>query len=61
MRIPEKNIKELQKLYKKSFGLDIDTEEAQKQGLAIMRLVALSEPPNVPIEFTKNSNMLEYS
>jgi len=43
MRIPAENIEKLQRLYKSAFGVDIDAEEAQKQGLAIMRLVAIVE------------------
>lgn len=42
MRIPTANIREFQKLYKKHFGETISDEEAQIQGLAVMRLVAIS-------------------
>ena len=43
MRIPDANIKQFQSLYKAVLGVDIDTEEAQKQGLAVMRLVAIRQ------------------
>jgi hypothetical protein len=43
MRIPDANIKQFQSLYKTVLGIDIDTEEAQKQGLAVMRLVAIKQ------------------
>lgn len=43
MCIPAENIEKLQNLFKSAFGVDIDAEEAQKQGLAIMRLVAISK------------------
>lgn len=46
MRIPAENIKKLQRLYKTAFGVDIDAEEAQKQGLAIMRLVSIAMEQN---------------
>lgn len=42
MRISAENIKKLQRLYKTTFGIDIDAEEAQVQGLAIMRLTAIT-------------------
>ena len=42
MRIPNANIEEFQKLYKKHFGVALSSEEAQKQGLAVMRLVAIA-------------------
>lgn len=41
--IPEPLIKRFQKLYKACFGEDISSEEAQKQGLAVMRLVAIRQ------------------
>lgn len=43
MRIPDANIKQFQSLYKRVFGVEIDSEEAQKQGLAVMRLVAVRQ------------------
>lgn len=42
MRIPTSYIKEFQRLYKKHFGTEISSEEAQVQGLAVMRLVAIT-------------------
>ena len=41
MRIPDDLIKEFQLLYRNAFGIEISVEEAQIQGLAVMRLVAL--------------------
>jgi hypothetical protein len=41
MRIPSAIIEKFQRLYKAAYGIDIDTEEAQKQLLAVMRLVAV--------------------
>ena len=46
MRIPTANIEEFQRLYKKHFGEEISSEEAQKQGLAVMRLVAITMEQN---------------
>lgn len=46
MRIPAENIEKLQRLYKSAFGVDIDAGEAQKQGLAIMRLVSITMEQN---------------
>ena len=46
MRISVENIKRLQRLYKATFGIDIDAEEAQVQGLAIMRLTAITIEQN---------------
>ena len=46
MRIPTANIEEFQRLYKKRFGEEISSEEAQKQGLAVMRLVAITMEQN---------------
>ena len=43
MRIPNAHIEEFQRLYKVAFGIDIDSEEAHKQGLAVMRLVAIRQ------------------
>ena len=43
MRIPSDCISKFQKLYKQAFGVDISAEEAQIQGLACMRLVAIRE------------------
>ena len=41
MRISDDLISEFQLLYKNAFGVEISAEEAQIQGLAVMRLVAL--------------------
>lgn len=41
--IPEPLIKRFQELYKAHFGVSISSEEAQKQGLAVMRLVAVRQ------------------
>ncbi|MCL2085337.1 hypothetical protein FWH09_00135 [Candidatus Saccharibacteria bacterium] len=43
MRIPEEYIKKFQELYKKEFGEDISSEEAQVQCLALVRLVAIKK------------------
>jgi hypothetical protein len=43
MRLPDKCIKEFQVLYKRAFGIEISDEEAQTQGLAVMRLVAIKK------------------
>lgn len=41
MKISDDLISEFQLLYKKAFDIEISAEEAQVQGLAVMRLVAL--------------------
>lgn len=53
MRIPEEQIKKFQALYKKAFGADISSEEAQKQGLAVMRLMAIRQEEEL---LKKNNN-----
>lgn len=49
MQIPQDRIEQLKCLYKEAFGDDLSDEEAQVQGLAILRLVAFrldSAPPD---------------
>ena len=49
MQIPQDRIEQLKCLYKEAFGEDLSDEEAQVQGLAILRLVAFrldSAPPD---------------
>lgn len=49
MQIPQDRIEQLKCLYKEAFGDDLSDEEAQVQGLAILRLVAFrldSVPPD---------------
>ena len=43
MRIPDALIGQFQSLYRQAFGVDITAEEAQIQGLAVMRLVAIRQ------------------
>ena len=41
MQIPTARIEQLKSLYKTAFGCELTDEEAQSQGLAILRLVAI--------------------
>lgn len=41
MQIPPSRIEQLKSLYKTAFGCELSDEEAQIQGLAILRLVAI--------------------
>lgn len=41
MQIPSARIEQLKSLYKTAFGRELTDEEAQTQGLAILRLVAI--------------------
>jgi len=41
MQIPRELIDRFKALYKKEFGIELSNEEAQKQGLAVMRLIAV--------------------
>ena len=41
MQIPSARIEQLKSLYKIAFGRELTDEEAQTQGLAILRLVAI--------------------
>lgn len=41
MQIPPARIEQLKSLYKTAFGRELTDEEAQTQGLAILRLVAI--------------------
>lgn len=41
MQIPSVRIEQLKNLYKTAFGCELTDEEAQTQGLAIIRLVAI--------------------
>lgn len=41
MQIPSARIEQLKSLYKTAFGYELTDEEAQAQGLAIMRQVAI--------------------
>ena len=41
MQIPPARIEQLKSLYKIAFGRELTDEEAQTQGLAILRLVAI--------------------
>jgi len=45
MRLSETRVQELQALYRKHFKKDISTEEAQRQGIAIMRAAVLLSQP----------------
>lgn len=41
MQIPQELINQFKTLYKEQFGIKLTNEEAQKQGLAVMRLIAV--------------------
>ena len=43
MQLSDALIRSFQALYKESFGEEISAEEAQKQGLAVMRLIYAKE------------------
>lgn len=43
MQIPQKSINRFKVLYKREFGVELTDEEAQKQGVAVMRLVAVRQ------------------
>lgn len=50
MRIPNANIEAFRRLYHKHFGIELSSEEAQRQGLAVMRLVAITMEQNNDLE-----------
>jgi len=39
--LSDKQIEEFQKIYKKTFGIDISKDEAIKKGLSLIRFIAL--------------------
>lgn len=41
MQIPQELTNQFKTLYKGQFGIKLTNEEAQKQGLAVMRLIAV--------------------
>lgn len=43
MQIPQEFIDQFKALYKKQFGIELTDGEAQKQGLAVIRLVAVRQ------------------
>ena len=43
MQIPQKSINRFKVLYKREFGIELTDEEAQKQGVAVMSLVAVRQ------------------
>lgn len=46
MTLSEKQIKEFRKLHKKVFGSVISKEQAMADGVAIIRLVSITQPKN---------------
>ena len=43
MRLPENSIESLKLIVKRLYGSDITSEEAHRQGIAILRFIALQE------------------
>ena len=50
MALSDENIIEFQKLYREHFGKDISKEDAQKQGIKLLKLVSIVYRPKTSIE-----------
>ena len=53
MALSDENIIEFQKLYREHFGKDISKEDAQKQGIKLLKLVSIVYRPMTSEDFEK--------